>query len=84
MEGTHLAVKFMSRTRGGKGGVVINVSSMGGLSLHLHSPFPYTIILLGLLPMTFAPNYSASKFGIVGFTRSMTVSIVEVHSADTV
>ena len=30
MEGTYLAVEFMSRARGGRGGVVINVSSMGG------------------------------------------------------
>ncbi|CAI8014688.1 15-hydroxyprostaglandin dehydrogenase [NAD(+)] [Geodia barretti] len=55
MESTHLAVEFMSHTRGGEGGVVINVSSMGGI-----------------LPMPFGPSYSASKFGIVGFTRSMT------------
>ena len=26
--------------------------------------------------MNFGPNYSASKFGIVGFTRSMRVSYV--------
>lgn len=55
MEGTHLAIEFMSQRLGGKGGVVINVSSMGGI-----------------FPMPFAPNYSASKSGVVGFTRSMT------------
>lgn len=33
MEGTHLAIEFMSQRLGGKGGVVINVSSMGGRSV---------------------------------------------------
>ena len=74
MEGTHLAVEFMSLTRGGKGGVVINVSSMGGLS-HRGNHYICTYTpAAGILPMTYAPNYSASKCGIVGFTRSMTVS----------
>ena len=30
IESTHLAVKFMSLVNGGRGGVIINVSSMGG------------------------------------------------------
>lgn len=30
MESTYLAVEFMSHARGGRGGTVINVSSMGG------------------------------------------------------
>ena len=73
MEGTHMAVEFMSSSRGGRGGVVINVASMGGRSLLVeekNSPCS-----AGILPMPYAPNYSASKFGIVGFTRSMTVSV---------
>ena len=33
------------------------------------------LVSAGILPIPYAPNYSASKFGIVGFTRSMTVSV---------
>ena len=33
MESTYLAVEFMSAARGGRGGVVVNVSSMGGVCL---------------------------------------------------
>ena len=37
MESTYLAVEFMSHARGGRGGVVINVASMGGeLQLQYH------------------------------------------------
>lgn len=32
------------------------------------------VYIVGILPMPYAPNYCASKHGIVGFTRSMTVS----------
>jgi NAD(P)-dependent dehydrogenase (short-subunit alcohol dehydrogenase family) len=60
MESTHLAVEFMSHARGGRGGMVINVASMGGI-----------------LPMSYAPNYCASKHGIVGFTRSMTECLTQ-------
>ena len=35
MEGTHMAVEFMSTTQGGRGGVIINVSSMGGKWPHM-------------------------------------------------
>ena len=73
MEGTHMAVEFMSSSRGGRGGVVINVASMGGRSLLVEETI--SLCSAGILPMPYAPNYSASKFGIVGFTRSMTVSV---------
>ena len=77
MESTYLAVEFMSNARGGRGGVVINVASMGGeLQLQYHMYYTVSIyIIVGIFPMPFAPSYCASKHGIVGFTRSMTVSI---------
>ena len=78
MESTYLAVESMSHARGGRGGVVINVASMGGkLQLYYYNIFMYSVHLytniVGIFPMSFAPNYCASKHGIVGFTRSMTV-----------
>lgn len=49
---------LMSRDKDGKGGVIVNISSIAGLE-----------------PMPFWVTYSATKFGIVGFTRSLGVSI---------
>ncbi|XP_058063143.1 alcohol dehydrogenase 1-like [Anopheles bellator] len=46
----------MSRAKGGKGGVIVNVASVAGLE-----------------PIPFIPIYSASKHGVVGFTRSLGV-----------
>lgn len=43
MESTYLALEFMSAARGGRGGVVINVSSMGGVALlgtQCYTPLP--------------------------------------------
>ncbi|XP_070579024.1 15-hydroxyprostaglandin dehydrogenase [NAD(+)]-like [Ptychodera flava] len=54
IEGTYLAVKYMGTQNGGKGGVVINTSSV-----------------VGLIPRDLIPVYSASKHGVVGFTRSV-------------
>ena len=34
IEGTYLAMEYMSTRNGGSGGAIINVSSMGGQSLH--------------------------------------------------
>lgn len=54
IEGTWLAFKYMSTKNGGKGGTVINVSSMGGQFSFMHAcswvpnPAPNTIILLFL------------------------------------
>uniref|UniRef100_A0A8D8KPP9 Alcohol dehydrogenase 2 n=2 Tax=Culex pipiens TaxID=7175 RepID=A0A8D8KPP9_CULPI len=45
---------LMSRDKDGKGGVIVNISSIAGLE-----------------PMPFWVTYSAAKFGIVGFTRSL-------------
>lgn len=54
IDGTFLALKYMSTQKGGHGGLVVNTASFGGL-----------------VPMSFEPVYSASKHGVVGFTRSM-------------
>ncbi|XP_058122893.1 alcohol dehydrogenase 1-like [Anopheles ziemanni] len=46
----------MSRAKGGRGGVIVNVASIAGLE-----------------PIAFLPVYCASKYGVVGFTRSLGV-----------
>ncbi|KAL4219265.1 hypothetical protein ACF0H5_021847 [Mactra antiquata] len=53
MRGTMIAIEHMRKDRGGKGGLIINVSSTAGL-----------------FPVFFMPSYAASKYGVVGFTRS--------------
>ncbi|XP_046576298.1 15-hydroxyprostaglandin dehydrogenase [NAD(+)]-like isoform X2 [Haliotis rubra] len=53
IRGSNLAIKHMRKDEGGKGGVVVNVSSVAAIeSFH-------TI-----------PAYTATKSGVVGFTRS--------------
>ncbi|KAK3097311.1 hypothetical protein FSP39_008546 [Pinctada imbricata] len=54
IEGTRLAVMYMSKEEGGKGGVVVNVASTAGLT-----------------PVFNTPVYAGSKYGVVGYTRSM-------------
>ena len=46
MESTHLAVEFMSHARGGRGGMVINVASIGGKLQLQYCSILYIIILL--------------------------------------
>ncbi|ESO84578.1 hypothetical protein LOTGIDRAFT_132061 [Lottia gigantea] len=57
MQGTELAVKYMSKENGGHGGVIINIGSATGFE-----------------PVFFMPAYAASKHGLIGFTRSWSVS----------
>ena len=45
IEGTYLAFEYMSTKNGGKGGTVINVSSMGGQSSLIHAPKSPTPLL---------------------------------------
>ncbi|RDD43040.1 15-hydroxyprostaglandin dehydrogenase [NAD(+)] [Trichoplax sp. H2] len=54
IRGTKLAMEAMSTKNGGRGGIIINTASMGGI-----------------LPMPSGPVYCASKFGVVGFSRSL-------------
>ncbi|CAI5642873.1 15-hydroxyprostaglandin dehydrogenase [NAD(+)] [Oreochromis niloticus] len=54
IRGTYLALEHMNKSKGGQGGVIINVSSLAGLG-----------------PLLTAPVYSATKHGLVGFTRSV-------------
>ncbi|KAJ8041619.1 15-hydroxyprostaglandin dehydrogenase [NAD(+)] [Holothuria leucospilota] len=56
LRGTFLAKKYMDKKTGGKGGLVINVSSVAGLVY---------------LPV--APVYCASKHGVIGFSRSLSM-----------
>uniref|UniRef100_H3DFA5 15-hydroxyprostaglandin dehydrogenase [NAD(+)] n=1 Tax=Tetraodon nigroviridis TaxID=99883 RepID=H3DFA5_TETNG len=50
----YLALEHMSRLNGGRGGVIVNISSVAGIA-HLPS----------------CPVYTASKHGLVGFTRAV-------------
>ncbi|XP_052102191.1 15-hydroxyprostaglandin dehydrogenase [NAD(+)]-like isoform X2 [Mytilus californianus] len=54
IEGTQLATHYLSKQSGGQGGVVVNISSTGGLT-----------------PVFYMPIYVASKYSIVGYTRSV-------------
>lgn len=53
IQGSMLAIDHMRHRESGKGGIIINVSS-----------------LAGVLPVMFSPVYSATKSGIIAFTRS--------------
>ncbi|XP_038661701.1 15-hydroxyprostaglandin dehydrogenase [NAD(+)]-like isoform X2 [Scyliorhinus canicula] len=54
IRGTYIALDYMSRENGGKGGVIVNMSS-----------------LAGLFPAAHGPVYTATKHGVVGFTRAI-------------
>lgn len=54
IRGNYLALEHMSRMNGGRGGVIVNVSSMAGIG-----------------PLPPCPVYTASKHGLVGFTRAV-------------
>ena len=62
INGTKSAIDLMDTNKGGKGGNVINISSVAGLAF---IPTP-------------EPSYTASKHGIVGFTRSMAQSAIKM------
>ena len=51
---TKIAFEFMSKTSGGSGGSIVNISSAAGL-----------------YPVPYAPVYSATKAGVVAFTKSL-------------
>lgn len=51
-----VALNAMTKSNGGRGGIIVNISSTAGL-----------VAIAGL------PFYSASKHGVVGFTRTMGV-----------
>lgn len=53
----------MSKEKGGNGGCIVNIASAAGITT--------TFFMM--------PIYSASKFAVVGFTRSMAVSIFYCH-----
>ncbi|KAJ9592842.1 hypothetical protein L9F63_015485, partial [Diploptera punctata] len=59
IQGNLLALDFMGKDQGGKGGVVVNVASTTGM---------------GIAP--FLPTYSATKHGIIGFTKSLSTEFV--------
>lgn len=56
---TQVAVDFMSIEKGGRGGIIANVSSLCGVDALFANPV-----------------YTATKHAVVGFTRSLGVSII--------
>ncbi|XP_066429613.1 15-hydroxyprostaglandin dehydrogenase [NAD(+)] [Eleutherodactylus coqui] len=54
IRGTYIGLELMNKKNGGQGGVIINISSLAGLT-----------------PAAYQPVYSASKHGVIGFTRSI-------------
>ncbi|KAM8940428.1 15-hydroxyprostaglandin dehydrogenase [NAD(+)] [Pelodytes ibericus] len=54
IRGTYNGLQLMNKNNGGHGGVIINISSLAGLT-----------------PAAYQPVYSASKHGVIGFTRSI-------------
>uniref|UniRef100_A0A3Q4H6D9 15-hydroxyprostaglandin dehydrogenase [NAD(+)] n=1 Tax=Neolamprologus brichardi TaxID=32507 RepID=A0A3Q4H6D9_NEOBR len=63
IRGTYLALEHMNKSKGGQGGVIINVSSLAGLG-----------------PLLTGPVYSATKHGLVGFTRSISHRLAAIIS----
>lgn len=51
---TYLALEYMNKLKGGRGGVIVNTASLAGLG-----------------PFMSCPVYTATKHGVVGFTRAM-------------
>lgn len=54
---SHEAIEWMSTSKGGRGGIVANISSISGVLFFKHNPV-----------------YSATKHGILAFTKCMGVS----------
>ncbi|XP_008330654.1 15-hydroxyprostaglandin dehydrogenase [NAD(+)] [Cynoglossus semilaevis] len=50
---TYLALEHMNKLAGGRGGVIVNTSSLAGLG-----------------PLPSCPAYTATKHGVIGFTRA--------------
>uniref|UniRef100_UPI00398EDD30 15-hydroxyprostaglandin dehydrogenase [NAD(+)]-like n=1 Tax=Pristiophorus japonicus TaxID=55135 RepID=UPI00398EDD30 len=57
IRGTYIALEYMSKENGGKGGVIVNVAS-----------------LAGIFPAPHGPVYTATKHGVVGFTRAIALT----------
>lgn len=62
IRGSLLALEYMGKHKGGKGGIIANVASVYGLSTD----------------NSFAPVYSATKHGIIGFSHNL-ASFYEKH-----
>ncbi|XP_062905550.1 15-hydroxyprostaglandin dehydrogenase [NAD(+)] [Mobula hypostoma] len=54
IRGTYLALDYMNKQNGGKGGIIVNIAS-----------------LAGIYPAPHGPVYTATKHGVVGFTRAI-------------
>lgn len=85
VRGTYLALDHMKKQNGGKGGVIINIASLAGSKIHLNyqnniiikcitpERFRFNVCVSGLGPLPSAPIYTATKHGVVGFTRALAV-----------
>lgn len=89
VRGTYLALDHMKKDKGGKGGVIVNVASLAGLlnnlkELHHKQKRKQILCILcistlGLGPLFPTPVYTATKHGVVGFTRAMAVCIYQIY-----
>ena len=77
--GTKTAMELMSVNRGGKGGVVINVSSMAGELRAVVSRMTKHAGHVGIFPTPVARVYSASKSGVVAYTLAMKAKELTFH-----
>ena len=73
--GTKTAMEHMSVNRGGKGGVVINMSSIAGTEIVLcdrEHPYTCSLSIAGIYPLQASTYkvYCASKAGVIAYTRS--------------
>ena len=62
------AYTAMGYMKGSSNAVIVNVASMAGRLLYYYY---YCIIIIGFCPIPGNESYSASKSGLIAFTRSM-------------
>ncbi|KAF7244118.1 15-hydroxyprostaglandin dehydrogenase [NAD(+)] [Varanus komodoensis] len=81
IRGTYLGLDYMKKENGGTGGVIVNVASLAdqvNASWRLNGIYSFQDEVVdeaeGLMPAAHQPVYSASKHGVVGFTRSIAMA----------
>lgn len=78
---TYAALEHMNKLSRGQGGVVVNTSSLAGTELSVKTIKFSNLTLTkplcaeGIEPLSSCPAYSATKHGVVAFTRAMAVSM---------
>lgn len=64
MHTNYIGLSYMSKSKGGNGGVIVNISSVAGIDCSQFS----------------TPTYNATKHGVVAFSRSFGVSVTRSGS----